>query len=192
MYFRSRSFGRPFKQLAAIDTRFFSVPSRFELGIASYLHDLVLELGQEEVDDLVLLDGERVQVDLLHALDLASLHQTAQLGDRLPLLLLALAAATATAATTTATTVTTSTVAEATAGSTTSVSHVGLRRKGTWGSFERAFGGGFVGRRDGGLVEVGRWGEVVELSLGKFFLTSAAIRPAKQFSGARRLAGKIA
>jgi hypothetical protein len=26
------------------------------------LHDLVLELGQEEVDDLVLLDGERVEV----------------------------------------------------------------------------------------------------------------------------------
>jgi hypothetical protein len=26
------------------------------------LHDLVLKLGQEEVDDLVLLDGERVKV----------------------------------------------------------------------------------------------------------------------------------
>lgn len=26
------------------------------------LHDLVLELGEEEVDDLVLLDGERVEV----------------------------------------------------------------------------------------------------------------------------------
>ena len=30
------------------------------------LHDLILELGQEEVDDLVLLDGQREQVDLLH------------------------------------------------------------------------------------------------------------------------------
>lgn len=26
------------------------------------LHDLILELGQEEVDDLVLLDGQRVEV----------------------------------------------------------------------------------------------------------------------------------
>lgn len=70
------------------------------------LHDLVLELGKEEVDDLVLLDGERVEVaaccqpkfftssvvlvnvHLLHALDLASLHETAELGDGLPFLLL--------------------------------------------------------------------------------------------------------
>jgi hypothetical protein len=70
------------------------------------LHDLVLELGQEEVDDLVLLDGERVEVavccqskiptsspppvnvHLLHALDLASLYETAELGNGLPFLLL--------------------------------------------------------------------------------------------------------
>lgn len=70
------------------------------------LHDLVLELGQEEVDDLVLLDGERVEVaakwlefavcalgggldvHLLHALDLAGLYETTELGDGLPLLLL--------------------------------------------------------------------------------------------------------
>lgn len=95
-----------------------------------YLHDLVLELGQEEVDDLVLLDGERVQVDLLHALNLASLYQTAELGDGLPLLLLALSAATATATTTSTSTVTaTATIAEATTGSTrstTTVSHDGL------------------------------------------------------------------
>lgn len=88
------------------------------------LHDLVLELGQEEVDDLVLLDGQRVQVDLLHALDLASLYQTAELGDGLPLLLLALAAATSTAATTTTTTVATTTIAESTTGrGATTVSH---------------------------------------------------------------------
>ena len=32
----------------------------------SYLHNLILQLWQEEVDNLVLLDGQRVQVDLLH------------------------------------------------------------------------------------------------------------------------------
>lgn len=60
---------------------------------ASHLHDLVLELGEEEVDDLVLLDGERVQVNFLHALDLASLDEPPKLRDRLPFLLVALAAA---------------------------------------------------------------------------------------------------
>ena len=35
------------------------------------LHDLVLELGEEQVDDLVLFDGEREEVDLLDGLDLA-------------------------------------------------------------------------------------------------------------------------
>ena len=38
------------------------------------LHHLVLELGQELVHNLVLLDGQRVQVDLLHAVDLAGLY----------------------------------------------------------------------------------------------------------------------
>ena len=45
------------------------------------LHDLILELGEEVVDDLVLLDGEREEVDLLHGLDLAILDETAELGD---------------------------------------------------------------------------------------------------------------
>jgi len=48
------------------------------------LHNLVLELGQEEVDDLELLHWQREQVDLLHGLDLAILYQTAELGDRHP------------------------------------------------------------------------------------------------------------
>lgn len=48
------------------------------------LHDLILELGEEEVDDLVLLDREREEVDLLHGLDLAILHETAELGDGNP------------------------------------------------------------------------------------------------------------
>lgn len=69
----------------------------------SYLHDLVLELGKEVVDDLVLLDGERVKVDLLHALDLAALHETAQLGDGHPFLVAVLGATTSATSTSTAT-----------------------------------------------------------------------------------------
>lgn len=106
-----------------------SVVLRF--GAVRYLHDLVLELGQEEVDDLVLLDGERVQVDLLHALDLASLDKTAKLGDGLPLLLLALSATAASATSTTTATVATATIStaiasgsESAATGTASVSHI--------------------------------------------------------------------
>lgn len=94
----------------------------------AHLHDLILQLGEELVDNLVLLDGQGVQVDLLHAGDLASLDKTAQLGDGLPLLLLALAATASTAtATTTATITTTTTVttagSETTATSTAAISH---------------------------------------------------------------------
>lgn len=89
----------------------------------SHLHDLVLEGREEEVDDLVLLDGKRVKVDLLHGLDLASLHETTELGDRLPLLLLALCAATG-ATTAAASTATVTAALSATAGSkSTSVGH---------------------------------------------------------------------
>jgi hypothetical protein len=45
------------------------------------LHDLVLEFGEEVVDDLELLDGKREEVDLLHGLDLAIFHETTELGD---------------------------------------------------------------------------------------------------------------
>lgn len=46
------------------------------------LHDLVLELVLEEVvDDLRLLDGDGEEEDLLNAADLPLLHQTAELGD---------------------------------------------------------------------------------------------------------------
>ncbi|KAI7150323.1 40S ribosomal protein [Hortaea werneckii] len=77
------------------------------------------------VHDLVLLDREGVEVDLLHALNLAGLYETTELGDGLPFLLVALrAAASATAAATATSTVTaTATVAEATAGCSTSVGH---------------------------------------------------------------------
>jgi len=69
----------------------------------AYLHDLVLKLWQEEINDLEFLDGQGVQVDFLHALDLASLDQPTKFRDRLPLLLLRLIATTArsTASTTT-------------------------------------------------------------------------------------------
>lgn len=78
------------------------------ISLASHLHDLILELGQEVVDNLKLLDGQRMQVDLLHAVDLAGLDQTAKLGHGLPLLLLALAASSSTATATSTSTVTTS------------------------------------------------------------------------------------
>jgi len=59
------------------------------------LHDLVLKFGQEVVYNLVLLDGERVKVDLLHAGDLPGLDEATQLGDGLPLLLVVLTGASA-------------------------------------------------------------------------------------------------
>lgn len=70
--------------------------------VRPYLHDLVLECGQEKVNDLVLLDGQRVQVDLLHGSDLAGLDETAELGHRLPFLLLALVASATSSSTATA------------------------------------------------------------------------------------------
>lgn len=94
------------------------------VGLETHLHDLILELGQEVVDDLVLLDGQRVQVDLLHAVDLASLYETAELGDGLPLLLLGLAATTATATTASTAAVTTTGSETTTTSTAASVSHV--------------------------------------------------------------------
>lgn len=78
----------------------------------SHLHNLILELWKEEVDNLVLLDWQAVEVDLLHALDLAGLDETTELGDWLPLLLLVLSTTTswspaATATATVSATVTT-------------------------------------------------------------------------------------
>ena len=71
------------------------------------LHDLILQrVTQELVDDLVLFDGEREEVDLLKRGDAVLLYKTAELGHGLPDLTVGLAT-TATTATTTATTVTT-------------------------------------------------------------------------------------
>lgn len=114
-----------------------------------YLHDLVLEFGKEVVDDLVLLDGERVKVDLLHALDLAALHETAQLGDRHPFLVAVLGTTTSATSASTATasvaaTVTsgteTSTGAASIAASVASVGHTVVLEIGSWE-------GGRIGRR---------------------------------------------
>lgn len=54
----------------------------------SDLHDLVLQLWEQLVDDLVLLDRQRVQVDLLDGGDLTGLDQSTKLGDWGPALLL--------------------------------------------------------------------------------------------------------
>lgn len=56
------------------------------------LHDLVLESsvlsgGEEVVDDLFLLDGDGVEEDFLHVLDLSGLDQSSELGHGDPLLL---------------------------------------------------------------------------------------------------------
>lgn len=51
------------------------------------LHDLVLEAWKEVVDDLVLLDRERVEVDFFDGLDLSCLYKSSELGDWDPLLL---------------------------------------------------------------------------------------------------------
>ena len=59
----------------------------------AYLHNLILQLWQEEVHDLVLLDRQRVQVYFLHGLDLSFLHKTTKLGNWLPFLLLVLVGA---------------------------------------------------------------------------------------------------
>ena len=59
------------------------------------LNDLILESAwcEEHVDDLVLLDGQRMEVDVLDGLNLAVFHETSELGAWDPLLLLSLALA---------------------------------------------------------------------------------------------------
>jgi hypothetical protein len=93
------------------------------LWAKTHLHDLVLEGGEEEVDDLVLLDRERVKVDLLHGLDLAGLYETTELGDGLPLLLLALCAATGATTAAASTATVTAALGTATGSKSTSVGH---------------------------------------------------------------------
>jgi hypothetical protein len=45
------------------------------------LHNLILELGKEVVNNLVFLDGKREEVDLLNSLDLSVLDETTELGN---------------------------------------------------------------------------------------------------------------
>ena len=57
------------------------------------LHHLIGELRADEVlHDLVLLNGDGEEVDVLQGLDLALLHQAAELGARGPLVLVVIAA----------------------------------------------------------------------------------------------------
>ena len=49
------------------------------------LHDLIFEFWEEKVDDLVLLDWEREEVDFLHRFDRPVLHETAKFRDGSPL-----------------------------------------------------------------------------------------------------------
>ncbi|ALC38326.1 Bka, partial [Drosophila busckii] len=84
-------------------------------------HLIAQRRSQEEIDDLELFNGQRVQVDLLQRLDLALTHKAAQFGDWHPLLgvLLAATSTTTSTASTTATTTTTArakTTSESTTG----------------------------------------------------------------------------
>jgi len=75
------------------------------------LHDLILQdvLREEVINDLELLDGESVEVDVLEILDLASLDETTELGDGDPALLLTISALATTSTTTSTSATTTST-----------------------------------------------------------------------------------
>jgi hypothetical protein len=51
------------------------------------LHDFILKLGKEVINDLILLDGKREKIDFFNRLDLVSLDKTTELGDRNPFVL---------------------------------------------------------------------------------------------------------
>lgn len=92
------------------------------------LHHLVLELVlHEEVDDLGLLDREGEEKDLLEGADLSLLHETAELSDGRPYVLVAVAtspaASAATAPATATATVTAATFSAATSKTSTFVRH---------------------------------------------------------------------
>lgn len=48
------------------------------------LHNLILQFGKKVVNNLILLDGKREQIDLLNGLDLVILDEATQLGNRNP------------------------------------------------------------------------------------------------------------
>jgi hypothetical protein len=69
------------------------------------LHDLISKLRKEVINDLILLDREREEIDFLNRLDLVSLDKTTKLGNGNPFVLfLSTTATTATGSTTTTTT----------------------------------------------------------------------------------------
>jgi hypothetical protein len=72
------------------------------------LHDFILKLGKEVINDLILLDGKREEIDFFNRLDLVSLDETTEFGDRNPFVLFFSTTSTsATTATTTSTSKTT-------------------------------------------------------------------------------------
>jgi hypothetical protein len=73
------------------------------------LHDLISELGEEIIDDLILLDRKREEVDFFDRLDLVSLDETTKLGDRNPFVLVVVTTSTTTSTTTRSTTTTSKT-----------------------------------------------------------------------------------
>jgi hypothetical protein len=58
------------------------------------LHDLILQLGKEVVNNLVLLDGKGEKVDFLDSLDLTILNKATKLGNGNPFLVLVVGAST--------------------------------------------------------------------------------------------------
>jgi hypothetical protein len=89
------------------------------------LHDFVPQSvhTNEVIHNLELLDREREQENFFDRLDLSILYETAKLGNRDPLLLLALITTTATPAATTATVTTSSSTAKASTSISSVVSH---------------------------------------------------------------------
>merc|ERR1740121_2878695 len=70
-----------------------ALPGRRHLLHGVNLQHFILQIArlEEGIDDLVLLDGQAVEIDLLEVVDLPILHQAAELRHRDPLLLVALA-----------------------------------------------------------------------------------------------------
>ena len=52
------------------------------------LHDFILEVWEEEIDNLELFHWEREKIDFFHRFDLAVLHKTSQLGNGDPLMII--------------------------------------------------------------------------------------------------------
>jgi len=126
----------PMRRAALLRARKLNITMRKDGFSKTHLHDLILEFGEEVVHNLKLLDGQGVQINLLHVANLASLDKPAELGDGLPFFLVVLATSATTASSSTSSTaavtasssestatITTSAASAASRSSTTSVSH---------------------------------------------------------------------